>query len=246
MSKKLFYIGIPFLCLAVYWFGGAAVILSTGVSPVLGTLVLDLLLAFALWQYRREFSFLVMPKITKTEKYTLIALFIGVWLFGQITGAWALSLGPSTDYGAYKEAMGTSDITQGLFLTLVAAPVAEEFLFRGLIYSMWKKVMSPRFAFIGQALLFALIHGTQAHLLPIFMLGAFCCYMFERTGNIWVSIGVHIVYNVFSILFVGLSIPTFLTEPFVFVLADFLLMAYVTSEYRKLIYKTGGAVYVSA
>ena len=187
-----------------------------------------------------------MPKITKTEKYILIALFIGVWLFGQITGAWALSLGPSTDYGAYKEAMGTSDITQGLLLTLAVAPIAEEFLFRGLIYSMWKKGMSPRFAFIGQALLFALIHGTQAHLLPIFMLGVFSCYVFERTGNIWVSIGVHIVYNIFSILFVGLSIPTFLTEPFVFVLADFLLMAYLACEYRKLIYKTGGAVYVSA
>ena len=57
MNKKAFYIGIPFLCLAVYWFGGAAVILSTGVSPVFGTLVLDLLLAFALWQYRGEFSF---------------------------------------------------------------------------------------------------------------------------------------------------------------------------------------------
>ena len=141
--------------------------------------------------------------------------------------------------------MGTSDIAQWLLLTLAAAPIAEEFLFRGLIYSMWKKVMSPRFAFIGQALLFALIHGTQAHLLPIFMLGVFSCYVFERTGNIWASIGVHIVYNIFSILFVGLSIPTFLTEPFVFVLADFLLMAYLTCEYRKLIYKTGGAVYVA-
>lgn len=245
MSKKAFYIGIPFLCFAVYWFGGAFFILSTGVSPVLGTLVLDVLLAFALWQYRFEFSFLAMPKITRKERNILIALLIAVWLFGQITGAWALSLGPSTDYGAYKEAMGTSDITQGLLLTLVAAPVAEEFLFRGLIYSMWKRAMSPRFAFIGQALLFALIHGTQAHLLPIFMLGVFSCYVFERTGNIWISIGVHIVYNIFSILFVGLSIPTFLTEPFVFVLADFLLMAYLACEYRKLIYKAGGAVYVA-
>ena len=71
-----------------------------------GTLVLDLLLAFALWQYRGEFSFLAMPKITKTEKYILIALFIGVWLFGQITGAWALSLGPSTDYASYKGGYG--------------------------------------------------------------------------------------------------------------------------------------------
>lgn len=245
MNKKLFYVAVPLLCFAVYWFGGAAVILSIGVPPVLGTLVLDLLLAVALWQYRREFSFLAMPKISKTEKYVLIALFLSVWLFGQITGAWALSLGPVTDYASYKEAMNTADIAQGLLLTLVAAPLAEEFLFRGLIYSMWKKVMSPRFAFIGQASLFALIHGTQAHLLPIFMLGVFCCYLFERTGNIWVSVGVHIVYNIFSIIFVGLSIPTVLTEPFVFVLADFLLMAYLTCEYRKLIYKTGGAVYVS-
>lgn len=245
MNKKVLYFVLPLLCLAVYWFGGAAVILGTGVSPVLGTLVLDALLAFALWQYRYEFSFLAMPKLTKTEKYTLIALLIGVWLFGQITGAWALSLGPSTDYSTYKEAMGTVDVAQGLLLTLIAAPVAEEFLFRGLIYSMWKKVMSPRFAFIGQALLFALIHGTQAHLLPIFMLGIFSCYVFERTGNIWLSVGVHIVYNIFSILFVGLAIPTFLTEPFVFVLADFLLMAYLSCEYRKLIYKTGGAVYVA-
>lgn len=245
MNKKVLYFVLSLLCLAMYWFGGAAVILSTGVSPVLGTLILDALLAFALWRYRYEFSFLAMPKITKTEKYTLIALFIGVWLFGQITGAWALSLGPATDYSAYKEAMGTSDIAQGLLLTLIVAPVAEEFLFRGLIYSMWKKVMSPRLAFIGQALLFAFIHGTQAHLLPIFMLGVFSCYAFERTGNIWASVGIHIAYNVFSILFVGLSIPTFLTEPFVFVLADFLLMAYLTCEYRKLIYKTGGAVYVA-
>ena len=81
--------------------------------------------------------------------------------------------------------------------------------------------------------------------MPIFMLGVFSCYVFERTGNIWTSIGVHVVYNIFSILFVGLSIPTFLTEPFVFVLADFLLMAYLACEYRKLIYKTGGAVYVA-
>ena len=57
----------------------------------------------------------------------------------------------------------------GLF-AVVLAPVAEEFIFRGILYPLVKQLGSPRIAFFGVSALFAEIHFDAGTFVPLFVL----------------------------------------------------------------------------
>jgi len=91
----------------------------------------------------------------------------------------------------------------------VAGPVMEEIFFRGFIYPAVRKAAGAWRAILISALLFSVLHAHLAGLLPIFILGAFLAYLYEKTGSLVPSITVHITHNlimVFLIFFIkGIS-----------------------------------------
>ena len=88
-------------------------------------------------------------------------------------------------------------------LGTIAAPIGEEFFFRGLIYNALKRRLrgalrgtgAQTAAMIGSALLFALLHVSPLNLLPIFVMGLAFAYAYQRTGSLWVAILMHSVNN---------------------------------------------------
>ena len=53
------------------------------------------------------------------------------------------------------------------------------------------------------SVLFALAHKTLYHLLPTFMFSMYSCYVYKKTGDLKISMLMHIFYNILSI-FVGM------------------------------------------
>jgi membrane protease YdiL (CAAX protease family) len=77
--------------------------------------------------------------------------------------------------------------------------VAEEILFRGVVYPSLRRHIPMLAAMIASGSLFALIHGNWLGVLPITLLGVLLAYLYERTGSLLAPIAVHIFHNIFLI-----------------------------------------------
>ncbi|HEU4862673.1 MAG TPA: type II CAAX endopeptidase family protein, partial [Candidatus Limnocylindria bacterium] len=82
---------------------------------------------------------------------------------------------------------------------VVFAPIAEEVFFRGVVFNAWLREGGRRFAFIGSALLFAVIHVSLLSLIPIFALGLMLAWIYDRTGTLLAPIAMHATVNGISV-----------------------------------------------
>ncbi|MCA8959320.1 MAG: CPBP family intramembrane metalloprotease [Planctomycetes bacterium] len=87
------------------------------------------------------------------------------------------------------------------FTAIVVAPLLEELLFRGLLLrGMIGARIPAAFSVIATSALFALVHASVAASLPLFVFGCVLAVVFLRTGNLWVSIFLHAIFNASQIL----------------------------------------------
>jgi len=103
-------------------------------------------------------------------------------------------------------------IGMSLIISLLV-PIGEEFLFRGLLQSWLKrKFHSPTIAIGLAAMLFSLFHYSTSQgvtniqlLITLYLLGCFLGYLYEKHKTIWVSIGLHSMFNTVSafLIFIG-------------------------------------------
>ena len=91
------------------------------------------------------------------------------------------------------------------FFAVVLAPVAEEFIFRGVLFPFVKQLGWPKLAWFGVSFLFALIHGTAAILIPLFVLALALTWLYEKTGNLLAPIVVHGLFNGANLVFFYLN-----------------------------------------
>lgn len=82
----------------------------------------------------------------------------------------------------------------GVF-AVILAPVAEEFIFRGMLYPFIKQLGFPKLAFFGTSFLFALIHFDIATFLALFVLALALTWLYEKTDNLLAPIIVHALFN---------------------------------------------------
>jgi membrane protease YdiL (CAAX protease family) len=81
------------------------------------------------------------------------------------------------------------------FFAVVLAPVAEEFIFRGMLYPFVKQLGWPRLALFGVSLLFAAIHLDAAIFVPLFVLALALTWLYEFTDNLLAPIAAHSLFN---------------------------------------------------
>jgi len=90
------------------------------------------------------------------------------------------------------------------FMVVIAAPVLEEILFRGIILDGFLKNYKPIHAICVSAFLFGLIHGNLAQGFGAFILGIFFGWVYWKTKSIIPCILLHAVNNgvaFFTVLF---------------------------------------------
>jgi membrane protease YdiL (CAAX protease family) len=110
---------------------------------------------------------------------------------------------------------GVREVTQGLrgvqaLLTLAVlgllAPVAEELVFRGLLYGWLAGRWSNLVAFLLSSLAFAAAHTEPLHILRVLPLGFWFGWLRWRTGSLVPTIVAHIINNTIAV-----SAATFLS-----------------------------------
>jgi len=98
---------------------------------------------------------------------------------------------------------GTNSPAMQIYLVIFAvalAPVAEEFIFRGMLYPCIKQLGYPKTAWISVNLLFALVHGNAAILIPLFVLALALTWLYEITDSLLAPIAGHALFNVANLL----------------------------------------------
>ncbi len=85
-----------------------------------------------------------------------------------------------------------------VFFTIFVAvigPVIEEIFFRGFAYQALRTRFGIRWGILLSAAIFALFHLNFMAFFPIFFLGAFLAYLYEKTGSLVSSMTVHMLHN---------------------------------------------------
>lgn len=95
-------------------------------------------------------------------------------------------------------------------LTVIVAPILEEFIFRHVIYGGLAKRYGKLVGIIISSLLFTILHYNVAGALAFFAVGTFNCYLYEKYGYRAAVIN-HAIFNFSStsmiIVFKALNIP---------------------------------------
>ena len=94
-----------------------------------------------------------------------------------------------------------------VIMSLIIAPIAEEMIFRGIVYNTLKCAYLPVVAAVLQALAFAGLHGTWAQGVGAFLLGLFNVLIYEYSGKLRYSVYSHMAYNVFAVFFAMIKWP---------------------------------------
>src|SRR5260370_22589724 len=79
-------------------------------------------------------------------------------------------------------------------LVIMAAPLFEEFLLRGLIFQGLRRTTGPALAVLGSAALFAIVHPPIS-VVPVFGPGIAAAISFQQSGFLLAPILTHAVYN---------------------------------------------------
>jgi membrane protease YdiL (CAAX protease family) len=80
-------------------------------------------------------------------------------------------------------------------LSVLIAPVAEETLFRGVLYPAIKQGGFPRTALWVTSLLFAAMHFNTLSFVPLALFSLLLIFLYEKTGSLWASITAHSLFN---------------------------------------------------
>ena len=83
-----------------------------------------------------------------------------------------------------------------MLCVVILAPIFEEVLFRGKIFSVFSATLSPLLSALASALLFGVMHGNVAVALEAFVVGIVLSYIYILKGSIFAPILLHIMNNI--------------------------------------------------
>ena len=100
---------------------------------------------------------------------------------------------------AGKKGEATVELVMLGLSAVILAPLAEEFLFRGLLFRRIFARVGPIVAYAVSAVAFAAIHGNLAGFVVYMWLGLVFAETLRRTGRLWAAVVVHMGNNAFAL-----------------------------------------------
>ena len=92
-----------------------------------------------------------------------------------------------------------------VLMAVVVAPIAEELLFRGILYPAIKQIGHPRLAVIGTALLFALFHVNLLTFASLTVVALVLIVLYEKTDNLIAPIIAHAIFNTSNVAMIFMA-----------------------------------------
>ena len=105
--------------------------------------------------------------------------------------------GSSEVYEQVAEKQFALPLWAGIVLYGIVSPLAEEIIFRGIVYNRMRRQYGKWVAIIGSALLFGLYHGNAVQALYGLVLGVLIAVLYEKYGSFIVPVVLHSAANIF-------------------------------------------------
>ena len=152
---------------------------------------------------KEAFGFNLHPGRAAMLGITVALLFVPVALglqlaISKLAGILHIHLPEQNAVSLLKLAHSWPDRAAFGFMAIIAAPLAEEGLFRGVFYPVIKRLGFPNAALWITSLSFALIHGNVMIFIPLVVLAIVLVKLYEYTGNLLTCIVCHASFNAFN------------------------------------------------
>lgn len=162
-------------------------------SQVLATMLWNAsMVVVAGWFYLKNFKYKNKVSATKIG-VCLIALAV-IWLISQYNAQ------------VMQEATGIKikslEVKRGEFplyylSSLLLAPIAEELIFRGILFECFKE--QGLAAILFSSICFGASHGSFPHSIAAALVGIFFCIIYVYSGRLWIPIVCHILFNLVAV-----------------------------------------------
>ena len=169
----------------------------------------------------------------KQTKVYIAAVMVLMSLASLMTATYIMNhLLYDASFAAYSQQIDSSR-TGGLAtvlsiaMTVIAAPIMEEVLFRGFIFRAFYDI-NPIAGYVINIFLFAVMHGTIIHL-PIAIAGAVVLSrVYEKSHKLRYNMAAHMLYNLSVTVLGSLTYPSIFFTGWMTMLIDIILLIFIT------------------
>ncbi len=178
---------------------------TSGAGALTITAMYDLMVlaGFGLWYYFRENKYPFRPNYKAAFTAGNVGAIFGIAIFGQfaveliMAGVSAAFPWMMKSYETVNEMLQMDTLPPALMILIVCivGPLAEEMLFRGMIYGKLRRGFSIWPSAILSGLIFGVFHGNWIQGIYATLVGIILALVYEKTQTIWGSCLLHVLFN---------------------------------------------------
>lgn len=164
---------------------------------------------------KREFGDTVFSEWERIgKKEVLIFGFMGIFIAAGL-GRLVQVLPMDNIIGSYQavseEFVSNSPVFQILTLC-IAAPIAEEMIFRGVMYRRFLEYTDKVTAVVFSAAIFAIYHGNLVQAVYALILGVLLCFVYDSCKSLLAPVFVHMACNTTALIMVHFPVSQYITD----------------------------------
>ena len=124
----------------------------------------------------------------------------------------------------------------------IVVPVAEELMFRGVLFRRFLENRSFWYATVWSSLFFVLMHQDGAQMVYAMLLGLFLCYVYQKFGSLRAPVVLHVTANCSSLIYTEAGVFRWIGAAPVRMAGAVIIGAFICSVMYVQIQRTGGPV----
>ena len=124
----------------------------------------------------------------------------------------------------------------------IVVPVAEELMFRGVLFRRFLENRSFWYAAVWSSLFFVLMHQDGAQMVYAMLLGLFLCYVYQKFGSLKAPVVLHVTANCSSLIYTEAGVFRWIGAAPVRMAGAVIIGAFICSVMYVQIQRTGGPV----
>lgn len=170
----------------------------------------------AVWFYKRDRNRRVWGRLISDppgvkmkghEAVRLLALGAGLSLYINLVVGFLQMFMENNTYQDLMDKITVGHSIWEMILWMgIVAPIAEEMIFRWLIYLRLRDFMKIPAAVLISSVIFGVYHGNIVQAIYAGIVGAAMAYILEMSGNIWSCVFIHMGANIFSVILSEVSL----------------------------------------
>jgi membrane protease YdiL (CAAX protease family) len=131
---------------------------------------------------------------------TLPLAWVLTWVSAELMRACFIEPSPQEAVSSLQASQGWMQRLSMSLMTVMVAPMAEEVMFRGILYPILKQRIPPWLAILATSLLFGAIHQNLMLFVPLSLFSVILVWLYEHTGNLLAPIAAHSMFNLANVV----------------------------------------------